>query len=87
MTEHPRDCCQTCGKKSGGGGEDVVLYLRSPLNSFHHWKHMACFEREVRTDEREACAKEALAEAEHWEEGESGWAACTTIAIRIQNRT
>lgn len=36
--------------------------------------------------EREACAKEALAEAENWKEGESGWAACTTVANRIHNR-
>ena len=57
MTEHPRDCCQVCGGKRGGGGEDVVHYLKSKFNSYHHWKHMACYASEVRAAEREACAE------------------------------
>jgi hypothetical protein len=71
--------------------------LRDQWNKLQEWLMMNVGSNEA-TDaslllldlveaERDACAKEADKEAANWKEGESGWAACTTVANRIRNRT
>lgn len=47
--------CTICGQHISGG-DDQVLFLARPVDSFHMVQHLSCRLRAERSTEREACA-------------------------------
>lgn len=50
--DHPRDCCQSCGKKMYGG-DNCVSVLPNPFMSFHVVYHLSCFTKMPAEDQAE----------------------------------